>query len=133
MTMGAFEAFALPALNAPGADHTYVVLDGSIACGCHGRFAGGTVVSAGRGHVEFGECLATPTGNAGVSYGISGVCHQASNRILWPAGITVLAARGARTSMRAWGTYGRSGLQLYSPPSFPWRELTMCSSIHGAP
>lgn len=133
-TTGTFEAFAYPARNAPATDHTYVLLDGSIACGCHGGAAGGTPVCSGSGPVELGECLATPSGNAGIRYGVSGVCHQAANRILWPATLTVLAARGARTSMRMWGTYGLKALgSAYSPVSLPWPELAHCVFTHGSP
>src|SRR5262249_46453945 len=42
-------------------------------------------------------------------YLINGVCHQAANRILLPAGITVRGARGYEVSEALFGTYGRPG------------------------
>jgi hypothetical protein len=38
---------------------------------------------------------------------VNGVCHQAANRILLPAGITVRGARGYDVSESLFGTYGR--------------------------
>lgn len=43
---------------------------------------------------------------AGILYGVNGVCHQAANRILYPAGVTVCKAAGYAVSSYAYGDYG---------------------------
>ena len=40
-------------------------------------------------------------------YGIDGVCHQVANQVLFPARVTVSAAKGYRLSSAIYGTYGR--------------------------
>ncbi|TVS14820.1 MAG: hypothetical protein EA417_14650 [Gammaproteobacteria bacterium] len=42
-----------------------------------------------------------------ICYLINGVCHQAANRVLFPAGITVRGARGYGVSEALFGPYGR--------------------------
>jgi hypothetical protein len=128
MSSGVFSAFVLPAFGTAVADHTYVEIDGQ-AFGCWGRSAGGTFLVTGTGDAALGICLATPSGRAGVIYGRSGVCHQAANRILWPARVNVATAAGARASMLLWGTFGRDGnRKQYSPTANPWLELTLCQA-----
>ncbi|HEY7840688.1 MAG TPA: hypothetical protein VIC61_03895, partial [Gammaproteobacteria bacterium] len=52
---------------------------------------------------------------AGITcYAVNGVCHQAANRILYHAGITVLGARGYGVSESLYGTYGRTPRWLLS-------------------
>ena len=133
MVIGTFEAYAVPMLGASVVDHTYVVIGGTYRFGCHGRDAGGVVIESGVGDVDFGVCLSGINGEAGVEYGISGVCHQAANRILLPARVDVLRARGARSSMFLWGIFGRQGHRHFSPQTFPWPELTSCVAVHGGP
>lgn len=128
MSSGVFSAFVLPAFGTAVADHTYVEIDGQ-PFGCWGRSSGGTLLGTGSGDAALGVCLATPSGRAGISYGISGVCHQAANRILWPTRANVSNAAGARASMLLWGTFGRDGNgRQYSPTSNPWLELTYCQA-----
>lgn len=133
MAQGTFSGFAIPAQAASAVDHTYVVLTPGQACGCFGRSSGGAPLCSGHGNVDQGACLATPTGTAGITYGIHGVCHQMANRIMWPARLTVSKARGARGSMMVWGAYGRDPVRAFSPASYPWPELLACLASHAHP
>ncbi len=58
---------------------------------------------------------------AGLRYGISGVCHQAANRILRPFGVTVAGVKGYGASIFLYGQYGRGG----------WPEWQQCASLMG--
>jgi hypothetical protein len=88
------------------ADHTYVTCAGGYAWPCWGRSAGGKVISTGTGSSAEANCISWPASTAGLIYGVTGVCHQTANRILWPAGITVSKAKGYWASFLAYGTYG---------------------------
>ena len=133
MAIGVLEGYAMPALGIPG-DHTYVMTSNGSSYGCHGRSSGGTLICSGGGNVDQADCLATPSGNAGIGYGINGLCHQIANRILCPAGINVSVARLANSSIFAWGAYGLNPLvfppRKYSPSKYPWPELATCNSTH---
>jgi len=111
LTTGYLEAYAMPAIGAPFWDHTYVVVIDANGSGeahkCHGRNSGGNLLVGGPGDADRANCLAEPMGGSGISYGRTGVCHQAANRILHPASIMVTRARGYRLSEFQWGTYGR--------------------------
>jgi hypothetical protein len=66
---------------------------------------------------ERADCIAHPDEKAGIKcYLINGVCHQAANRILLPAGITVNGARGYTVSNALYGVYGRIGIWPCSAP-----------------
>jgi len=54
-------------------------------------------------------------------YGVTGVCHQAANRILRPAGISVAGAQGYGASVFLYGQYGRGG----------WPEWQHCVNLTG--
>ena len=103
-------------LNA--ADHTYVECgNGGKAWGCWGGNTGGTAFNSGTGSTKRADCIAKPNERAGITcYLVNGVCHQAANRILLPAGILVSAARGYSVSSAIFGTYGRVGFWLCSAP-----------------
>ena len=58
------------------------------------------------------DCISKPWSTAKLVYGITGVCHQTANRILWPAGVTVRQARGYWASWLLYGTYGK-GLAIW--------------------
>ncbi len=92
------------------ADHTYVECGtGGKAWGCWGGKTGGTAFNSGTGSTKRADCIAQPNERAGITrYLIDGVCHQAANRILVPAGILVTAARGYSISSAIFGTYGKS-------------------------
>lgn len=91
------------------ADHTYVSC-GNIgkAWSCWGGKTGGTILRQGIGSTAQADAIANPDEKAGITcYLVNGVCHQAANRILFPAGITVRDARGYSVSVSLFGTYGR--------------------------
>lgn len=128
MSSGVFSAFVLPAFGTAIADHTYVEIDGQ-PFGCWGRSTGGTLLGTWYGDAALGICLATPSGKAGIRYAMSGVCHQAANRILWPSGGNVSKAVGAPASVLLWGTFGLAGNGAqYSPTKNPWLELSYCQA-----
>lgn len=91
------------------ADHTYV------ACGtlgkawaCWGGKTGGAPLRQAPGSSKRADAIAEPDERAGITcYLVNGVCHQAANRILLPAGITVQGARGYGVSTALFGVYGR--------------------------
>lgn len=91
------------------ADHTYVRCGtGGEAWSCWGGKTGGTELRRGMGSTRRADAIAERNERAGINcYLINGVCHQAANRILFPAGITVRGARGYDVSESLFGTYGR--------------------------
>jgi len=67
--------------------HTYVKSSCGAAWGCWGGTTLGTSVCRGTGSSIEADCI---DGNdAGITYFITGVCHQIANRILSPAGIKI--------------------------------------------
>ena len=127
MTIGLLAGYALPM---PGqlTEHTYAVSGHNHTWPCRGRSQGGRRVCSGMGNTSEADCLAQPNSQAGIAYLTTGVCHQIANRILYPAGVMVSSALGARASFRWWGIYGleRGTLRHYSPSSLPWPELLSC-------
>jgi hypothetical protein len=91
------------------ADHTYIKSGtGRKAWGCWGGKSSGTELRRGTGSTKQADAIAEPDERAGIKcYLINGVCHQAANRILFPAGMTVRGARGYDVSEALFGTYGR--------------------------
>ena len=135
MAIGTLTGYAIPVIGLGFVDHTYVEASNGFTCGCFGRSAGGSVVCSGHGNVDQAACLATPALTAGIDYGVTGVCHQSANRILWPAGLNVLSAKGARGSVYAWGLYGLDPTtrRKCSPATTPWSELAVCLTSHSHP
>jgi hypothetical protein len=108
--MGTLVAMHYPTVLAFGAaDHTYVRCGtGGKAWSCWGGKTGGTVLCSGTGSTNQADAIAGANERAGVTcYLINGVCHQAANRILFPAGILVTGARGYGVSSAIFGPYGR--------------------------
>jgi len=111
-------ACAMPAQNAAIWDHTYVTAQSRLSWGCFGRDFGGSVVTSGAGSSIAADCLsyrrhpqAPEKGSysvyAGIIYALSGVCHQASNRILFPTGRKLPpSVNGYALSYAVWGDYG---------------------------
>ncbi len=91
------------------ADHTYVECGtGGKAWSCWGGKSGGTALRRSTGSTKRANAIARPNERAGIRcYLINGVCHQAANRVLLPAAITVRGARGYDVSEALFGTYGR--------------------------
>lgn len=108
--MGTLVAMHYPTKLAFGAaDHTYVMCGtGGKAWSCWGGKTGGAVLRSGSGSTSQADAIAGANERAGVTcYLINGVCHQAANRILFPAGIFVTGARGYGVSSALFGPYGR--------------------------
>lgn len=108
--MGAIAVMRYPTkLFAELADHTYVQCGtGGKAWSCWGGKTGGTELRRGMGSTKQADAIAERNERAGINcYLINGVCHQAANRILFPAGITVRGAWGYDVSESLFGTYGR--------------------------
>jgi hypothetical protein len=117
--MGQLVALKYPTvLFAKAADHTYVQCgSGGKKWSCWGGNTGGMAFNQGTGSTARADKIATPSGKAGITcYLVNGVCHQAANRILIPAGILVNGARGYTLSSLIFGTYGKVGfLPCFAP------------------
>lgn len=100
------------------ADHTYVECGtGKKAWSCWGGKKGGTTLRKAPGSTKRADKIAQPNEKAGIKcYLINGVCHQAANRVLLPAGITVRGARGYSISEALFGPYGRIGFWTCKSP-----------------
>ncbi|MFA5248184.1 MAG: hypothetical protein WC415_02990 [Patescibacteria group bacterium] len=88
-------------------DHTYVCVGNSNNCyTCPPTYTktGGNPAVGGYGDGDDAVCYAYCT----LSYGVNGVCHQHSNRVLYPAGQTLAycGVTGYTFSVGMWGTYG---------------------------
>lgn len=108
--MGTLVAWHYPTvLFAKLADHTYVACgNGGRAWSCWGGKTGGSALRSGTGSTLRADFIAEPDEKANIRcYLVNGVCHQAANRILFPAGITVRGAKGYWISEALYGTYGR--------------------------
>ena len=126
--MGILVGKAYPAaLFQNQADHTYVQCStGGKAWGCWGGKTGGRELRRATGSTSRADCIAQPDEKANIKcYLVNGVCHQAANRILLPAGITVRGARGYSISEALFGTYGRVA---FWPCSSPFKQ---CGTTSG--
>jgi hypothetical protein len=129
--MGMLVARQLPTLGGV-ADHTYVECGtGAKAWGCFGRKAGGHEIRRAPGSTIRADAIAGSDEHAGITcYLLNGVCHQAANRILDPAGINASGARGYGLSTAVYGPFGRPRF----PPCFSpfddkpgvWGDLAEC-------
>lgn len=118
-------------------EHTYVASDDGYSWECFGSNTGGRVLCLDDGDSSIADCLsynrnyasgtnAMPgiSTYADITYGVHGVCHQASNRILYAtgaAGVTVASAKGYPWSQFLYGTYGSEGV--------PWPRLAHCGTV----
>lgn len=103
---------------APIADHVYVKM-GDIYFECHGGYNDGEeMYENNKGDLEYAIQTAdgqteqidgeyVNDGCASIIYGLTGVCHQIANRILWTSQILVDKAAGYRLSSLIYGPYGR--------------------------
>jgi hypothetical protein len=132
MPIGTLTGFAINIVAFPIWDHTFVNSSHGHLWGCWGRSAGGKQICSGTGNCDQADCLSQPNSQAGITYGVTGVCHQTANRILFPALQTVSGARGYRASVFVWGVYGKDSAagQHFSPANFPWPELADCELNH---
>ncbi len=108
------------------ADHTYVKCGtGKKAWACWGGKTGGRTIAKGTGSTKRANAIARANEKAGIKcYAINGVCHQAANRILLPAGVTVKDALGYRVSTSLFGTYGKVGYWLCRSPFNQFKNVT---------
>ncbi len=138
--MGTLTGYHYPTnLFARLADHTYV------ACGtlgkawsCWGGSTGGKPLDSGTGSTRRADAIAGADERGGITcYLINGVCHQAANRILLPANVTVEDARGYGVSLALFGVYGRPHgiLGFCSAPFHRQETITgdLDACIEGAP
>lgn len=111
-----------------GADHTYVLSSDGYVWPCWGRSSGGRRISSGQGSSAQANCLSQSDSHAGIVYGVTGVCHQTANRVLWPARTTVSKASGYWASTLLYGVYGTMGpVQLAE-----WEiRKARCASVSG--
>jgi len=125
--MGTLIAMAYPTnMFANLADHTYVKCGtNKKAWGCWGGKTGGKELRRGTGSTKRADKIAQPDEKAGIKcYLINGVCHQAANRILLPAGILVNGARGYSISESLFGPYGRVGFWPCKSPFHQYKDVT---------
>jgi hypothetical protein len=105
------------------ADHTYVRSEKGHTWECFGSGSGGSDLCSGDGDLDFADCLSysrftLPNGvvipglsrYADMAYLTQGLCHQASNRILCAAGLTVAGAGGFDWSIWVYSAYGSEGV-----------------------
>jgi len=108
------------------ADHTYVECGtGKVGWSCWGGKTGGQELAGARGTGSTNQANAIAGANerGGITcYAINGVCHQAANRILWPARILVSAARGYWVSSSLYTTYGRENLNFLHICEAPFNQ-----------
>jgi hypothetical protein len=112
------QVWAVPSISTPWWDHTYAVSSCGLRWGCFGRDVGGRSLGSGTGSSIDADCLSQVNSEAGIIYGKTGVCHQAANRILYPARITAVGCNGYSVSIFRYGTYGKaiwSGLSRCYP------------------
>ncbi len=121
--MAKLTGYKLPTLKG-AADHTYVACSGGHAWGCWGRSSGGKSICAGDGSSARANCLSKPKSTAGIVYALTGVCHQAANRILMPARVTVHKAKGYWASSLFYGTYGKGAAEWLA-------RIAVCSVYSG--
>lgn len=92
-----------------GAHHTYVECGtGKKGWACWGGKTGGSFLTQGKGSTLRADKIAEPNERANIKvYLVNGVCHQAANRILFPAKELVTRCIGYSLSESLYGPYGR--------------------------
>lgn len=89
------------------ADHTYVGSAEGFKWRCWRKGKDGHLIVEATGDIRQAKCMAEDfKGHAGILYGLTGVCHQSANRILYSSRITVHMAKGYAASHLLFGTYG---------------------------
>jgi hypothetical protein len=111
-----------------GTDHTYVTSSAGHVWPCWGRHAEGRRICVGDGSAAEGDCLSR--GNSGIIYGVTGLCWQTANRVLYPAGKVVDGAKGYGASLLKFGAYGTNNILA----SLEWsRRKSGCAPQAPAP
>lgn len=112
-------------------EHTYVTSSNGYSWNCWGRDKGGKEICRARGNARLANKIAQPQPpDEGFAilynnipcarierYLIDGVCHQAANRILFPAKRLVDKAKGSVITCAWFGLYG------YGKDAFEWASL----------
>ena len=129
------QGWAMPALGMPWWDHTYVESSCGLRWGCFGRDSGGSAgLSSGIGSSTIAHCLSEPNSTAGLRNRRTGVCHQAANRILHPAGVTVFGCRGYGASTFRYNVYGKDNNNWAQKLALCYNPIaTMPSQAAGGP
>ena len=98
-------------------DHTYACVYGSVGCYTFpsgSAVTGGSVVTSGyatNSQINQAVCYAT---FCSMTYGVNGVCHQHTNRVLYPASRELSTnVRGYATSRWIYGTKGTNWWGCY--------------------
>jgi len=97
-----------------GVDHTYVTSSDGQIWNCWGRSSGGQLICSGTAEPGQADCLSEKNSHAGLLYGLTGVCHQTANRILFPARCIVSEATNYWLTAFVYGTYGLSVVKFQS-------------------
>lgn len=118
MSMAILTGFSIPMYFRQSWDHTYALSDDGFLWSCFGRTTGGGKICTDVGDSSMADCLAQPNSHAGIIYLVTGVCHQAASRILWPAKLLVDQAGGYGWSYALFGPYGTDPC--------PWPLLEQC-------
>lgn len=107
----------------PFADHTYVKSSDGSVWPCFGSSDGGRKICSGTGDSDTCNKLAGSDSHAEISYGKTGVCHQAANRILIPTGQTVNPAWGYSASTALYGVYGTDAKEFFKRHNITTMQL----------
>lgn len=122
----------LPVLGAAFVgDHVYIISDAGLSWCCHGRNSGGAQVAQVQTlSIASCICLALPdqgvqpgrrsigNADAGIRYGLTGVCHQIAGRIMVRFNPSFRRVRGYGATL---GTFGAYGL-------WAWPERAACAA-----
>jgi len=108
------------------ADHTYAIATNNktgevITWKCGGSYQEGRLLIEGQGDALPCDCISERGqvdplglgGLAGIRYGMDGVCHQATNRILYPVGLEVKQAHAYNVSFHLYGRLGTDAIDGY--------------------
>ncbi|MCD9493341.1 hypothetical protein [Photobacterium carnosum] len=105
-------------------DHTYVESNAGDCWRCNGRNSGGEVIASGYSDLTIARCIGK--NEVGIIYGVTGVCHQMSNRILASAGTQLPTIGGYFLSSLLYGSHGID--------EYEWQERKFICNLepHGA-
>lgn len=88
------------------ADHTYLSCDNGRSWDCFSRGKGGVMIFEAQAGAKHAQHMSALGHDAGIEYAITGIGHQAANRMLWPAGCLLSEAKGFWACAMLFGAYG---------------------------
>jgi len=91
-------------------DHTYVTCDNGRKWECFGQCEGGMLICEGTVSPKAVEGIASQAHAGGIEYAVTGISHQAANRLLWGSKGMVSEARGFWACAMLFGVYGSDAL-----------------------